>query len=164
MKPRIKVRRGRSTLPKNSFSPKPRAGSGERRSAKAAVGRKGRRLAIQLHFDKLPPSRWASNTEALEFLRSLATGPTAELVSCMTGRTYATIVFISTNLPAFWRSARGRMNRRGLRPATIVVCEGKHGWKDYLQLQHFDPGEALDHLSARRRTGERGGTRTRSSR
>ncbi len=23
--------------------------------------------------------------------------------------------------------------------AAIVVCEGEHGWKDYLILHHFDP-------------------------
>jgi hypothetical protein len=28
--------------------------------------------------------------------------------------------------------------------ASIVVCEGKQGWDDYLLLHHFNPSEKLD--------------------
>ena len=32
----------------------------------------------------------------------------------------------------------------GLAAAAIIVCEGEHGWDDYLLLHHFDPAEPLD--------------------
>lgn len=27
---------------------------------------------------------------------------------------------------------------------SIIVCEGEHGWEDYLLLHHFDPAQKLD--------------------
>jgi hypothetical protein len=36
-----------------------------------------------------------------------------------------------------------------LSKASIVVCEGKDGWNDYLLLHHFDPSEELDNINAR---------------
>ena len=30
--------------------------------------------------------------------------------------------------------------------AAIVVCQGEHGWDDYLLLHHFDPSESLDEV------------------
>ncbi len=32
--------------------------------------------------------------------------------------------------------------------ASIVVCEGKDGWNDYLQLFHFDPTVMRDEINA----------------
>jgi hypothetical protein len=39
-----------------------------------------------------------------------------------------------------WRRLRNKLNAvPGFRKSTIVVGTGKHGWDDYIQLQHFDP-------------------------
>ena len=31
--------------------------------------------------------------------------------------------------------------------AAILVCQGEHGWDEYLLLRHFDPCQALDALA-----------------
>lgn len=62
--------------------------------------------------------------------------------------------FIAADPIAAWSRIRrlydaSEIGRR-LALSTIVVCEGKHGWDDYLLLQHFDPAENLDSLEVDR--------------
>ncbi len=33
-----------------------------------------------------------------------------------------------------------------IQTACIIVCEGNHGWNDFLLLHHYDPAEVLDEL------------------
>lgn len=35
----------------------------------------------------------------------------------------------------------------GFACAAIIVCEGRHGWDDYLLLHHFDPLQPIDSLA-----------------
>jgi hypothetical protein len=41
---------------------------------------------------------------------------------------------------AYDKSAGGRQ----LALSTIAICEGEHGWDDYLLLHHFDPDEVTE--------------------
>jgi hypothetical protein len=34
----------------------------------------------------------------------------------------------------------------GMTMASIICCQGEHGWDDYLLLHHFDPSQPLDKL------------------
>jgi hypothetical protein len=36
---------------------------------------------------------------------------------------------------------------RFMQTASIVTCEGQHGWDDYLLLHHFDAGQRCDEFS-----------------
>ena len=46
-----------------------------------------------------------------------------------------------------WRVIRERLGAdRGLASAAIVVCEGQHGWDDYLLLHHYERTLTLDEL------------------
>jgi hypothetical protein len=60
--------------------------------------------------------------------------------------------FLATNLGRLWDilkdevigdSAQGAL----IANASIVLCEGKRGWDDYLLLHHYDRSEKLDWLS-----------------
>jgi hypothetical protein len=58
------------------------------------------------------------------------------------------IAFTSAVLSALWPSVRQELqSMAGLAAAAIVVCEGEHGWDDYLLLHHFDASEPLDELA-----------------
>jgi hypothetical protein len=63
-----------------------------------------------------------------------------------TGR-YVNVSFQTGDLLGLWTSLREELQGiPGLAGAVIVVCEGEHGWDDYLLLHHFNPQEQLDHL------------------
>jgi hypothetical protein len=58
---------------------------------------------------------------------------------------YINIAFEATDPAGLWAAIRGQLLADPeLAGATIVVCEGEHGWHDYLLLHHFDPTEPLD--------------------
>lgn len=65
---------------------------------------------------------------------------------------YANVTYSVRDLAAFWAHLQAEMNRNptvsaAITRGSIVVCEGEHGWDDYLLLHHFDPAEALDKLA-----------------
>ncbi|MBC8217705.1 MAG: hypothetical protein H8E73_04515 [Planctomycetes bacterium] len=56
---------------------------------------------------------------------------------------------MTSDLGALWSQIRSRFyeggdSSPGLPKASIVVCEGEHGWDDYLLLHHLDDTEELD--------------------
>jgi hypothetical protein len=65
-------------------------------------------------------------------------------------RRYVSVDFKTTDLPGLWSAIRAVVQSlSGLAGAAIIVCEGEHGWDDYLLLHHFDPSEKLDELPAK---------------
>jgi hypothetical protein len=60
---------------------------------------------------------------------------------------YINIDFTPADSVALWREIRNHLHSEpALARATIVVCEGRHGWDDYLLLHHYDRTLTLDEL------------------
>ena len=62
---------------------------------------------------------------------------------------YITINCTTDDLRELWNQIRSRFFEcedigPALVKAAIVVCEGKHGWNDYLLLHQYDDTEELD--------------------
>jgi hypothetical protein len=67
---------------------------------------------------------------------------------------YINFMFETTKLQKTWNLLQDMLfkdEKLGLvlSQASIVVCEGKDGWNDYLLLHHYDPTEKLDNIRAR---------------
>jgi hypothetical protein len=65
---------------------------------------------------------------------------------------YAQVTYTVRNLAGFWAHLQAEMTRNATISAaitrgSIVVCEGDHGWDDYLLLHHFNPTEPLDTIA-----------------
>jgi hypothetical protein len=75
-----------------------------------------------------------------------------------TDRAWLNVSFRGRSHGEVWEllRARGLKHRRLgplLRRCSIVTCQGRHGWDDYLLLHHFDPAVALDATSRVLRRG-----------
>ena len=60
------------------------------------------------------------------------------------GGHYFNFQFKTDRLPALWREIQLRLYGDsgvgpGMTKASMAMCEGEHGWDDYLLLYHFDP-------------------------
>jgi hypothetical protein len=67
-----------------------------------------------------------------------------------TGR-YINVQFVSDDLHELWTTIRQALFIHNsasaeIKKATVIVCTGKSGWKDYLLLHHYDSSEHLDSL------------------
>lgn len=66
-------------------------------------------------------------------------------------RRHVNLIF-DTDRPAdLWKLLLGRLYQcevlgRSLQMASMAMCEGEHGWGDYLLLHHYDPRERLHRL------------------
>jgi hypothetical protein len=66
------------------------------------------------------------------------------LVDGTDGHYYVNLMFNSDRLEVLWDLLQRRLYQTdGLGPAmrrsSMAMCEGEHGWDDYLLLCHFDP-------------------------
>jgi len=63
---------------------------------------------------------------------------------------YINLGFAAADHVAGWSRLRERFDDSPLGQAaaisTMVLCEGEHGWDDYLLLRHFDPAVKLDNV------------------
>lgn len=60
---------------------------------------------------------------------------------------YINIDFSPVDAISLWSAIRDRLSAEpDLSRAAIVICEGRHGWDDYLLLHHFDRSLILDEL------------------
>lgn len=64
---------------------------------------------------------------------------------------YVNYDFRARDLPRLWEILQGQVFwdqaiGPSLAKASIVTCQGKRGWDDYLLLHHYDRGLALDHI------------------
>ncbi|MCK1637946.1 hypothetical protein IVA95_10120 [Bradyrhizobium sp. 157] len=61
-------------------------------------------------------------------------------------------VMFETDYPKlFWKLLREKLDQAddfglSMRATSIIICEGKSGWDDYLMLHHYDPGISREHL------------------
>ena len=60
---------------------------------------------------------------------------------------YFHVDYKTNDLSGLWMLIREELrNVTGLAEAAIIVCEGEHGWDDYLLLHNIDPNAPLDKL------------------
>ena len=64
---------------------------------------------------------------------------------------YTNILYKASNIKELWTKLQKDIFRRHkfsplLRQGSIVVCEGKNSWKDYLLLHHYDDNQKIDAL------------------
>ncbi len=56
--------------------------------------------------------------------------------------------FATSDRRALWRRLQAELydgvNGSALKQSSMVMCEGQHGWDDYLLLHHYDPSVACD--------------------
>jgi hypothetical protein len=62
---------------------------------------------------------------------------------------YVNFTFLAKNLPELWTRIKRDVlanptHGESVSRASIIVCEGKHGWDDYLLLHHYDRTLELD--------------------
>jgi hypothetical protein len=62
---------------------------------------------------------------------------------------YVNLMFASDDLRALWKALReclyqGEEFGEPMRASSMAMCEGEHGWDDYLLLHHFDPAVPRD--------------------
>lgn len=67
---------------------------------------------------------------------------------------YINLMFETRSVPRLWELLKEKLygdpiHGPGLRGASMAMCQGAHGWDDYLQLYHFDPAVILDKLTNR---------------
>lgn len=60
------------------------------------------------------------------------------------GPCWIDVSFETTDIHSLWNQLKGDLQE--LLIASIVVCQGEHGWDNYLLLHHFDSTVELDKL------------------
>ncbi len=60
---------------------------------------------------------------------------------------YTDISFSTSDVRALWKTLKAELDvNPALRASSIVYCQGKQGWDDYLLLHSFDKSEPFDTL------------------
>jgi hypothetical protein len=64
---------------------------------------------------------------------------------------YFNFTFATEDLATLWREVQSRLYSdpllgNSMGAASMAMCEGAHGWDDYLLLYHFDPAVVRDTL------------------
>ena len=105
-------------------------------------------LSVQLLPDRLPNMDIQAIVRKLENLGSQATVQKSPSNS-VADENYINVNFVTDDLSALWKAIESTLISSSTRPVSdgiIIVCEGDHGWDDYLLLYHFDKNEAIDKL------------------
>ena len=107
-------------------------------------------LSIQILPDRLLSTDIQAMVGKLENLSSQATVQNSASDSGTDGN-YINVNFVTSNVSALWKAIESTLSLLSSTPppasnGIIVVCEGDHGWDDYLLLYHFDKNEAIDKL------------------
>jgi hypothetical protein len=111
-----------------------------------------RHLNIQLQPDRaarLDLSRARGIIEALAQDHAIVAGFDAQEGEDE-GR-YLNFTFLAKDPATLWQRIRANVLAEAvigheIASSSIIVCEGDHGWDDYLLLHHYDPGLAKDDL------------------
>jgi hypothetical protein len=89
----------------------------------------------------------------VELFESISRSPLVSDYQCESAKgkhSYISITFSTNDTAGLWSHIRGVVKASPFAAAivasTIVVCEGKDGWNDYLLLHHYDFAEPLDGL------------------
>jgi hypothetical protein len=65
---------------------------------------------------------------------------------------FVTLMFKTNHPKRLWNLLHQQLYQasavgRFMQASSIAICEGRHGWEDYLLLHHFDAGERCDDFS-----------------
>ena len=111
-----------------------------------------KQLVVQIQPDLIP----GVDEEALcrELEEFAVASPYVKSQSITSGEDngrYINLSFSADRVGSFWNALRAAFFVRDdvmtpLASASIVTCEGRSGWDDYLLLHHFDGREKLDLL------------------
>ena len=69
-------------------------------------------------------------------------------------RHHVNLIFDTDRPVDLWRLLRGWLYEsdglgRPMQMSSLAMCEGEHGWRDYLLLYHYDPRERLNRFDER---------------
>ena len=111
-----------------------------------------RHLNIQLQPDRaarLDLSRAKGIIEALARDHAIVAG--FDTKAGEDGGHYLNFTFLAKDPAALWQRIRASVLAEAvvgheIATASIIVCEGEHGWDDYLLLHHYDPELPTDEL------------------
>lgn len=100
-------------------------------------------LCIQIHPHLAPNLDLASLRSACEHLDKTLVYRFA-VVEGTDAHVYTNLMFATDDLKELWRLLHERLYQSAefglpLRASSMAMCEGQHGWDDYLLLYHFDP-------------------------
>ena len=105
-----------------------------------------RRFSIQIQFAREDDTCRRRLVEKVERIVQTSGGTvTGTLDQEEEGHKFSTINVQANDGGIFWQAAKSRLRDRRL-PNMIVVCDGHHGWDDYLLLHHFRRDERLDDI------------------
>ena len=109
-------------------------------------------LCIQIHPHRAPALDVTSVRAACE---ELATDTTAiekfDFIDGTDGHYYVNLMFATGDLRKLWSVLQRRLYGsadlgRAMMMSSMAMCEGDHGWDDYLLLHHFNPTVPRDTL------------------
>ncbi len=105
-------------------------------------------LSVQLLPDRLPGTDIQTIVKKLEKLSTRSIVQNSSSDSAVAGN-YINVNFVTSNVSALWKAIESTLGLLSNTPppvsdGIIVVCEGDHGWDDYLLLYHFDKSEGID--------------------
>lgn len=109
-----------------------------------------RHLNVQFQPERAPkvdPARVANVVEALSKDHSIVAG--YETTSGDDDGPYVNFTFLAKDLAKLWSKVKSEVLAnpdigRSVARSSIIVCEGEHGWDDYLLLHHYDRTLQLD--------------------
>lgn len=110
-------------------------------------------LCIQIQPHRAPELDVAAVRSRCEELASKET--VIERVAVVEGTdevAYINLMFATQTAAALWELLQRQLYGdeivgAPLLRSSMAVCQGSHGWDDYLQLHHFDPTVELDQLT-----------------
>ncbi len=114
-------------------------------------GTTGPNFSLQIHPDRAPGLDLTAIRSICERI-ALDTGIVSRF-SFVEGddeRPYVNANFATSDRRTLWQRLQAELydgaDGDALRQSSMVMCEGQHGWSDYLLLHHYDPSVACDAL------------------
>ena len=111
-----------------------------------------KRLSIQVQEDRTSEKRGVLQRIVRDLVCSqvslvLDTGGVCETWDEPKVTTFVTPPLDEEELKAIWEVAQKLLSENTTLAETVItVCQGQHGWDDYLLLHHFDENEPVDSL------------------
>ena len=103
-------------------------------------------LSVQLQRDLIPQ---IDVEVVVGRLNAIASRPPSVQKGNASNELHLNVTFVTEDAPGLWDKIASELCLFMEPPSQIsrgiiVVCEGDHGWNDYLLLYHFDRDKALD--------------------
>jgi hypothetical protein len=104
-------------------------------------------FSIQIHPHRARDLDLAKIRATCETIaRETATVSRFSFVEAHDGHDYVNLNFATSDRRALWQRLQALLydgaDGDALKQSSMVMCEGPHGWDDYLLLHHYDPAIA----------------------